>query len=87
MEFYRQDWSGLLCPPPGDLPDPGIKPVSLMSPALAGKFFTTEPPGKPRWCIGGGQKQQPCTVWMLLLSPPSRLREVKWLAQGHSDGE
>ena len=88
MEFYRQEhWSGLLCPPPGDLPDPGIKPVSLMSPALAGKFFTTEPPGKPRWCIGGGQKQQPCTVWMLLLSPPSRLREVKWLAQGHSDGE
>ena len=41
MEFYRQDWSGLLCPPPGDLPDPGIKPVSLMSPALAGEFFTT----------------------------------------------
>ena len=32
---------GLLCPLPGDLPDPGIKPVSLMSPALAGGFFTT----------------------------------------------
>ena len=63
MEFYRQEnWSGLLHPPPGDLPDPGIESVSLMSPALAGKFFTTEPPGKPRWCIGGGQKQQPCTV-------------------------
>ena len=30
----------------GDLPHPGIKPVSLMSPALAGRFFTTEPPGK-----------------------------------------
>ena len=29
------------CPPPGDLPDPGIKPASLMSPALAGGFFTT----------------------------------------------
>ena len=28
-------------PPPGDLPDPGIEPVSLMSPALAGRFFTT----------------------------------------------
>ena len=39
--FSRQEyWSGLLCPPPGDLPDPGIKPVSLMSPALAGRFFT-----------------------------------------------
>ena len=32
---------GLLCPPPGDLSDPGTEPVSLMSPALAGPFFTT----------------------------------------------
>ena len=39
--------SGLPCPPPGDLPKPGIKSMSLMSPALAGGFFTTEPPGKP----------------------------------------
>ena len=31
----------LLCPPPGDLPDPGIEPVSLKSPVLAGRFFTT----------------------------------------------
>ena len=46
--FSRQEyWSGLPCPPPGDLPHPGIKPVSLMSPALAGRFFTTVPPGKP----------------------------------------
>ena len=42
MGFSRQEyWSGLPCPPPGDLPDPGIEPVSLMSPALAGGFFTT----------------------------------------------
>ena len=34
-------WSGSPCPPPGDLPDPGIKSVSLTSPALAGGFFTT----------------------------------------------
>ena len=33
-------------PPPGDLPDPGIAPVSPASPALAGGLFTTEPPGK-----------------------------------------
>jgi len=33
-------------PPPGDLPDPGIKPESPVSPALADRFFTTEPPGK-----------------------------------------
>ena len=40
--FYRQKyWSGLLCPPPGDLLDPGIEPMSLVSPALAGEFFTT----------------------------------------------
>ena len=42
MWFSRQEyWSGLPCPPPGDLPDPGIEPASLMSPVLAGKFFTT----------------------------------------------
>ena len=42
MGFSRQEyWSGLPCPPPGDLPDPGIEPTSLMFPALAGRFFTT----------------------------------------------
>ena len=42
MGFCRQEyWSGLPCLPPGDLPNPGIKPASLMSPALAGGFFTT----------------------------------------------
>ena len=40
--FFRQEhWRGLPFPPPGDLPNPGIKPASLMSPALASKFFTT----------------------------------------------
>ena len=44
MGFSRQDyWSGLPCPPPGDLLNPGIKPLSLTSPALAGMFFTTSP--------------------------------------------
>ena len=48
MEFPRQEyWSGLPFPSPGDLPDPGIKPTSLASLALAGGFFATEPPGKP----------------------------------------
>ena len=42
MGFFRQEyWSGLLCPPPGDFPNPGIKLMSLMSFALAGRFFTT----------------------------------------------
>ena len=42
MGFSRQEhWSGLPFPPPRDLPDPGIEPVSLGCPALAGGFFTT----------------------------------------------
>ena len=42
MGFSRQKyWSGLPCPSPMDLPNPGIEPMSLMSPALAGEFFTT----------------------------------------------
>ena len=41
MRFSRQEYqSRLSCPPPEDLPDPGIKSVSLMSSALAGSFFT-----------------------------------------------
>ena len=40
--FYRQEyWNGLTCPPPGDLPNPGIKFLSLMCPELAGGFFNT----------------------------------------------
>ena len=42
MGFSRQEyWKGLPCPPPGDLPDPGIEPRTLTSPALIGGFFTT----------------------------------------------
>ena len=45
MGFPRQEyWSGLLFPSLEDLPNPGIEPAS---PALAGGFFTIEPPGKP----------------------------------------
>ena len=50
MGFPRQEyWTGLPFPSPGDLPDPGIK---LTSPALAGGFFTTDPPGKPSYKLG-----------------------------------
>ena len=50
MGFPRQEyWSGLPFSPPGDLPDPGIKPAS---PALAGDFFTTQPSGKPQYQLG-----------------------------------
>ena len=48
MGFPRQEyWSGSLFSPPGDLPHPGIKLMSPAAHALAGVFFTTEPPGKP----------------------------------------
>ena len=48
LGFSRQEyWSGLQCPPPGDPPHPGTKPVSLMSPALAGGSLPPVPPGKP----------------------------------------
>ena len=39
--LQARNWSGLPCPSPGDLPDPGIKHASLTSPALAGGFFNT----------------------------------------------
>ena len=48
MEFSRQEyWSGLPFPPPGDLPNRGIEPVSPRFLALVGRCFTTEPPEKP----------------------------------------
>ena len=47
MGFPRQEhWSELSFPTPGNLPNPGIEPMALVSPALAGRFFTTAPPGK-----------------------------------------
>ena len=50
MGFPRDAyWSGLSFPPPGDLPDPGVEPVSRAALALAGGFFATEPPGKPHF--------------------------------------
>ena len=48
--FSRQEhWRGLLCPPPGELPNLGIKLVSLMSPALAGGFFITSATWEAQW--------------------------------------
>ena len=48
LELRKQEyWSGLSFPTPGDLPDSGITPTCLACLALAGRFFTTAPPGKP----------------------------------------
>ena len=52
MGFSRQEyWSGLRCPPPGDLSDSAIEPASLASPALAGGFFTLHHLGSPYRCL------------------------------------
>ena len=48
VKFARQElWRGLPFPPAGDLPDPEIEPKPFVYCALVGRFFTTEPPGKP----------------------------------------
>ena len=58
IKFSRQEyWSGLPFPSPGDLPNPGIKP---MLPVLAGKFFTTKPPRKP--IMGSESENESCSV-------------------------
>jgi len=54
MRFSREEyWSGLPFPPPGDLPNPGIEPTSVIASGLAGGFFTAEPPVK----LGGKEVQ------------------------------
>ena len=74
MEFSRWEyWSGLPLPPPGKLPDPGIKPMSLVPPALAGGFLIAEPAGKPLQCFLNRrlmcwyslEKVWSCLVWFL----------------------
>ena len=49
----QENWNGLAFPTPGDLPNPGIEPTSLAFPALADRFFTTMPPGKPHSILYG----------------------------------
>ena len=57
MAFFRKEyWNGLLSPPPKDLPNPGTEPMSPQSPALAGGFFTIEPPGKAQLQISQNSK-------------------------------
>ena len=50
MGFSRQGyWSGLLCPPPGDIPNPGTEPWFPRAPALLADSSPSEPPGKPQY--------------------------------------
>ena len=55
------------CPPPGNLPDPGIKPASLTSPALAGQFFTTRATEEALLNTGVGQYLSSSPAWSPLL--------------------
>ena len=65
--FSRQEYrSGLLCPPPGVLPDPGFEPVTLTSPALASGFFTTSPTWEA-WTLSIWN-QMVCTFWVCFFS-------------------
>jgi len=61
---WQEYWSGLPFPPPGDLPDPGIETVSLASPTLAGRFFTTKPPGKPLSPRNFKRRDRIKTAWL-----------------------
>ena len=71
MGFSRQEyWSGLPCPPPGDHPDSGIEPRSLISPARAGGFFTTST-----------TRQAPWTFWAI--PKPSRHFEYTTYTHRH----
>ena len=61
IRFSWQDYlSGLSFPPPEDLPDPGIGPESLMSSALAGRFFTTNTPWEVQICLQFSSVTQSC---------------------------
>ena len=66
MEFSRQEhWSGLTCPSPGDLPDPGIEPAP---PALLVDSLLSEPPGKPNSQPSKFKFVIKCTYLGILLS-------------------
>ena len=64
MGFSRQEcWSGLPCPPPGDLPDPGIKPVSPVAPAFQVDFFLPlSHQGSPPWWLPKKGKSGSCKI-------------------------
>ena len=84
MGFSRQEyWSGFPFPSPGDLPDPGIE---LTSSAMAGGFFTLEPPGKPCGHITTTQMSSPFLSQFEGLHPPPSLSPILIAALGSAQG-
>ena len=76
MEFSRQEyWSGLPFPPPGTLHEPGIKLMSIASPALAGGLFTTVPPGNTAISL---------THMKIIFCPPYCLSSVQFSSVAQS---
>ena len=72
MAFSRQEyWSGLPFPSPGNLPEPGTEPVSLVFPALAGGLFTTLPP----WEVPSPTSK--CLKCTLIIQLEERLNAVE----------
>ena len=90
MGFSREEyWSGLPFSPPEDLPDPGIEPTSLVSPALAGGFSTTEPAA-----AAAAKSHQSCPTLCDPIdgSPPGssvpgilQARTLEWVAMSFSN--
>ena len=80
MGFSRQIyWSGLLWPPPGDLPDPGIELVSFKSPALAGGFFTPRATWEAPVCDSFGTTRQ---NWVVKKQTIYSLQSLQYLPLG-----
>ena len=77
----QEDWSGLLCPPAGDLPDPRVEPARFMSPALAGELLTTSAAWEAHsswWVINKTEINGLTTLWASLLTYPKHSLGGTW---------
>ena len=84
MRFSRQEyWSGLPCPPPGGLPDPGIESSSHMSPALAGGFFTTTATWEAQFHTLSRSNTVASNVTLALFTAQFALFSLQWLRLSH----
>ena len=87
MGFSRPEyWSGLPCPPPGDLPNPEVDPMSRVSPALAGEFFTTSATWEVYFRHVGVHAQSP-QLHLILCNPVDFSRQgCLWDFPGQNTG-